>query len=51
MMRRLIAKLKLWVPPLAWSEDPQGDYLLNLEQRIQRLEDAQRDQLCGISDS
>lgn len=51
MMKRLFAKLKLWLSTLEWNEDPQGDYLLSLEHRIRRLEDAQRDRLRDTSDS
>lgn len=38
MMQRLTAKLGLWAEALAGMDDPQGEYLLNLEERFRRLE-------------
>lgn len=46
MMKRLIAKLKLWAKALEGSDDPMGAYLLGLESRIRALEDARGDQPC-----
>jgi hypothetical protein len=38
MMRRLSEKLRLWGDALAGMDDPLGEYLLNLEERVRRLE-------------
>jgi hypothetical protein len=38
MMERLSAKLRLWGDALAGMDDPLGEYLLNLEERVRRLE-------------
>jgi hypothetical protein len=38
MMQRLSAKLRLWSNALAGMDDPLGEYLLSLEERIRRLE-------------
>lgn len=38
MMQRLSAKLRHWAAALAGIDDPQGEYLLNLEERVRRLE-------------
>lgn len=38
MMQRLSEKLRLWGDALAGMDDPLGEYLLNLEERVRRLE-------------
>ena len=38
MMQRLTAELRLWGEALAEMDDPQGEYLLNLQERVRRLE-------------
>lgn len=38
MLQRLLARWRLWVEALAGMDDPQGEYLLNLEERVRRLE-------------
>ena len=38
MPLRLLAKWRLWLEALAGLDDPQGDYLLRLEDRVRRLE-------------
>lgn len=37
MLDRLVARLRDWGDALAGIDDPKGEYLLNLEQRIGRL--------------
>jgi hypothetical protein len=44
MLQRLLAKWRLWEETLAGMDDPQGEYLLNLDQRVRQLE-AQLEQL------
>lgn len=39
MLQRLIEKLRPWEEALASLDDPRGEYLLGLENRIRRLED------------
>lgn len=39
MLQRLIEKLRPWEEALASLDDPRGEYLLGLENRIHRLED------------
>ena len=38
MLQRLIEELRPWGEALASLDDPQGEYLLGLENRIRRLE-------------
>lgn len=38
MLQRLLARWRLWEEALAGMDDPQGEYLLNLEERVSRLE-------------
>ena len=38
MLQRLLARWRLWEEALAGLDDPRGDYLLNLEERVCRLE-------------
>lgn len=38
MLRRVIEKLRPWGEALASLDDPRGEYLLGLEDRIRRLE-------------
>jgi hypothetical protein len=38
MLQRLLARWRLWEEALAGMDDPRGDYLLNLEERVCRLE-------------
>jgi hypothetical protein len=38
MMQRLSAKLRLWGDALAGMDDPLGEYLLSLEERLRQLE-------------
>jgi len=38
MMQRLLARMRLWEEAIAGIDDPQGEYLLNLEKRVHRLE-------------
>jgi len=38
MFQRLWKKSKNWVGSLVWVDDPRGEYLLDLEQRLERLE-------------
>lgn len=38
MLQRLIEKLRPWEEALASLDDPRGEYLLGLEDRIRRLE-------------
>ena len=38
MLRRLLAELRLWEEAIAGLDDPFGDYLLELEKRVARLE-------------
>lgn len=38
MMQQLSAKLRLWGEALTGIDDPPGEYLLNLEERVRRLE-------------
>ncbi|MHA7773917.1 hypothetical protein [Roseibium sp. M-1] len=38
MLRRLLAELRLWEEAIAGLDDPIGDYLLELENRVARLE-------------
>lgn len=42
-MKHLFARLKQWTIRLDGIDDPQGLYLSSLEQRIQALENAQRE--------
>jgi hypothetical protein len=37
-MQRLSATLRLWGDALAGMDDPIGEYLVNLEERVHRLE-------------
>lgn len=46
MLQRLMAKWRLWEEALAGMDDPQGEYLLNLDERVRRLE-AKVEQLHG----
>lgn len=45
--QRLSAKLRLWGGALAGMDDPLGDYLLRLEERVRRLE-GEVQQLRGL---
>ncbi len=50
MLQRLIEKLRPWGEALASLDDPQGEYLLGLENRILRLEgevESLRDDAAG----
>jgi hypothetical protein len=38
MLQRLLAKWRLWEEALVGIDDPHGDYLLRLEDRVRRLE-------------
>ena len=38
MLQRLLARWWLWGEALAGMDDPQGEYLLSLEERVRRLE-------------
>lgn len=38
MLQRLLARWRLWEQALEGMDDPRGDYLLNLEERVCRLE-------------
>ena len=38
MLQRLLARWRLWEETLAGMDDPQGEYLLSLEERVRRLE-------------
>ena len=38
MLQRLLASWRLWEEALAGLDDPQGEYLLNLDERVRRLE-------------
>ena len=38
MLQRLMAKWRLWEEALAGMDDPRGEYLLNLDERVRRLE-------------
>lgn len=38
MMRQMSAKLRDWGEALAGVDDPLGDYLINLDGRVRRLE-------------
>ena len=38
MLRRLAEKFRSWGEALAGLDDPRGDYLLTLEERVRRLE-------------
>jgi hypothetical protein len=38
MLRRLFARWRDWVEALAGIDDPMGEYLLGLDERIRRLE-------------
>lgn len=38
MMQRLSAKLRAWGEALAGIDDPLGEYLLSLDERVRRLE-------------
>ena len=38
MLQRLLARWRLWEEALAGMDDPQGEYLLSLEERVRRLE-------------
>lgn len=38
MLQQLLARWRLWEEALAGMDDPQGEYLLNLEERVRRLE-------------
>jgi hypothetical protein len=38
MMQRLSEKLRLWGDALAGMDDPLGEYLLSLEERLRQLE-------------
>ena len=38
MLQRLLARWRLWEEALAGMDDPQGEYLLSLEERVCRLE-------------
>jgi hypothetical protein len=38
MLQRLMARWRLWEEALAGMDDPQGEYLLNLDERVRRLE-------------
>ncbi len=38
MLQRLLARWRVWEQALAGMDDPQGEYLLSLEERVRRLE-------------
>lgn len=38
MLQRLLARWRLWEEALAGMDDPQGEYLLSLEDRVRQLE-------------
>lgn len=38
MLQRLMAKWQLWQEALAGMDDPLGEHLLNLDERVRRLE-------------
>ncbi len=39
MLQRLLARWRPWAEALAGIDDPQGEFLLGLEERVRRLED------------
>jgi hypothetical protein len=38
MLQRLLARWRLWEEALAGLDDPHGEYLLDLNERVRRLE-------------
>lgn len=38
MLQRLLARWRVWEQALEGMDDPRGDYLLSLEERVRRLE-------------
>ena len=38
MLQRLLARWRPWAEALAGMDDPQGEFLLYLEERVRRLE-------------
>lgn len=38
MFRRLWKRCRSWLGKIQWVDDPEGEYLLKLEQRVDRLE-------------
>lgn len=38
MLQRLLARWRLWEQAFEGMDDPGGDYLLSLEERVRRLE-------------
>ena len=38
MLQRLLARWRLWEQALAGMDDPRGEHLLSLEERVRRLE-------------
>jgi hypothetical protein len=38
MLQRLLARWRLWEEAVAGLDDPQGEYLLDLDERVRRLE-------------
>ena len=38
MLQRLLARWRLWEQALEGMDDPRGEYLFNLEERMHRLE-------------
>ena len=39
MLQQLLARWRPWAEALAGMDDPQGEYLLALDERVRRLED------------
>jgi hypothetical protein len=39
MLQRLLARWRIWKEALAGMDDPEGTYLLALDERVRRLED------------
>jgi hypothetical protein len=38
MLQRLFEKMRPWAEAMAGLDDPQGEYLLSLDERVRRLE-------------
>lgn len=49
MLQRLLARWRVWEQVLAGMDDPQGEYLLGLEERVRRLEGAVMDMRTPLS--
>ncbi len=49
MLQRLLARWRVWEQVLAGMDDPQGEYLLGLEERVRRLEGVVMDMRTPLS--